>query len=181
MIHLLPLDEAKLEGLLRDLEGGLRQLCSNGPEVGDFLLPVLQQALDFHRRVVSQPPWHGYLGVESEANRLVGICGFKGNPSATGDVEIAYGTVPGFEGRGYATGMATALVEIAFRSTEVRRVIAHTLPEKNASSRVLQKVGMVNVGEVMDPEDGKVWRWEIRRPEVDSHKPALQFSRRPTM
>jgi len=176
----LPLDEAKLEGLLNDLEGGLRQLCSNGPEVRDFLLPVLQPSLDFHRRVESQPPWHGYLGVESEAKRLVGICGFKGNPGATGDVEIAYGTVPGFEGRGYATGMATALVAIAFGSPDVRRVIAHTLPESNASGRVLQKVGMANVGEVMDPEDGKVWRWEIRRPEVDSRKPALHFSRRPT-
>jgi RimJ/RimL family protein N-acetyltransferase len=164
MIRLLPLDEAKLEELLLDLEGGLRQLCSNGPEVRDFLLPVFQQSLDFHRRVESQPPWHGYLGVELEEQRLVGICGFKGSPSATGDVEIAYGTVPGFEGRGYATGMATALVEIAFGSPSIRRVIAHTLPESNASGRVLQKVGMANLGEVMDPEDGKVWRWEICRP-----------------
>lgn len=165
MISLLPLDEAKLEELLRDLEGGLRQMCSNGPEVGDFLLPVLQQSLDFHRRVAGPPPWHGYLGVKSDAKRLVGVCGFKGNPSASGDVEIAYGTVPRFEGRGHAAGMAAALVALAFGSPEVRRVIAHTLPESNASGRVLQKVGMANLGEVMDPEDGKVWRWEIRRPE----------------
>src|SRR5688500_14708661 len=123
MIHLVPLDEAKLEELLRDLDGGLRQLCSNGPEVGTFLLPVIQQALDFHRRVRSQPPWHGYLGVESEGKRLVGIGGFKGNPNAACEVEIAYGTVPGFEGRGYATEMARALVEIAFRSPTVRRAI----------------------------------------------------------
>ena len=164
-IRLLPLDEVKLEGMLRDLEGGLRQLCSNGAEVSGFLLPLLQPSLDFHRRVASQPPWHGYLGVELEENRLVGICGFKGNPGATGDVEIAYGTAPRFEGRGYATGMAKALVEIAFGSPSVRRVIAHTLPESNASGRVLQKAGMTNVGEVMDPEDGKVWRWEILRPD----------------
>lgn len=166
MIRLLPIDDAKLEGLLRDLGGGLRQLCSNGPEVGDFLLPVLQQSLDFHRRVGSQPPWHSYFGVESEEKRLVGVCSFKGNPNAACEVEIAYGTVPGFEGRGYATGMATALVAIAFGSPDVRRVIAQTLPENNASGRVLQKVGMANAGEVMDPEDGKVWRWEIRRPEA---------------
>lgn len=166
MILLLPLDEAKLEALLRDLEGGLRQLCSNGPEVRAFLLPVVQQSLDFHRRVPSQPPWHGYLGVESEWKRLVGVGGFKGNPNAAGEVEIAYGTVPGFEGRGYATGMATALMAIAFESPDVKRVIAHTLPENNASGRVLQKVGMANAGEVMDPEDGKVWRWEIRRPKA---------------
>lgn len=163
-IRLLPLDEAKLEELLRDVEGGLCGLCSNGREVRDFLSPVMQQSLDFHRRVASPPPWHGYLGVKSDAKRLVGVCGFKGKPSAMGEVEIAYGTVPGFEGRGHATGMAAALVAIAFKSPEVRRVVAHTLPECNASGRVLQKVGMTNVGEVMDPEDGKVWRWEIRRP-----------------
>jgi RimJ/RimL family protein N-acetyltransferase len=163
MIRLVPLDEVKLEELLRDLDGGLRQLCSNGTEVGAFLLPVVQQALDYHRRVRSQPPWHGYLGVESEGKRLVGVCGFKGNPNAACEVEIAYGTVPGFEGRGYATEMARALVGIAFGSPAVQRVIAHTLPETNASCRVLKKVGMRNAGEVMDPEDGKVWRWEILR------------------
>ena len=103
--------------------------------------------------------------MESEGKRVVGVCGFKGNPNAACEVEIAYGTVPGFEGRGYATDMAKALVEIAFGSPAVRRVIAHTLPETNASCRVLQKVGMRNVGEVMDPEDGKVWRWEILRPD----------------
>ncbi len=165
MIRLVPLDEAKLEELLRDLDGGLRQLCSNGPEVRAFLLSVVQQSLDFHRRVRSQPPWHGYLGLESEGKRLVGVCGFKGNPNAAGEVEIAYGTVPGFEGRGYATEMARALVGIAFGSPAVRRAIAHTLPENNASTRLLQKIGMRNAGEVMDPEDGKVWRWEILRPD----------------
>jgi ribosomal-protein-alanine N-acetyltransferase len=166
MIRLLPLDEATMEGLLRDLEGGLCQVCSNGPEVGAFLLPVVQQSLDFHRRVPSQPPWHGFLGVESEGKRLVGVCGFKGNPNAAREVEIAYGTVPGCEGRGYATEMARALVKIAFGSPAVRRVIAHTLPERNASTRVLQKAGMRNAGEVTDPEDGKVWRWEMLRPEA---------------
>lgn len=166
MIHLMPLDEPRLEGLIHDPDGGLRARCSNGPGIKAFLLPSLQQSLNFHRRVGSRPPWHSYLGVESEGNRLVGICSFKGNPTEAGEVEISYGTVPGLEGRGYATRMAEALVEIAFRSSAVRRVIAHTLPELNASTRVLQKAGLTFAGEVVDPEDGKVWRWEIARPTV---------------
>ena len=32
--------------------------------------------------------------------------------------------------------------------------------EANASTRVLTKCGFRHVGEVMDPEDGLVWRWE---------------------
>jgi RimJ/RimL family protein N-acetyltransferase len=30
----------------------------------------------------------------------------------------------------------------------------------NASARVLAKCGFRRVGEVIDPEDGLVWRWE---------------------
>ena len=163
-MNLSPVDEAKLESLLRDPDGGLREICSNGPAVKAFLLPALQQSLDFHRRVGSAPPWQSYLAIESQENQLVGGCGFKGNPNEAGEVEIGYGTVPGLEGRGYATRMAEVLVKIAFRSCSVRRVIAHTLPESNASIRVLRKIGMQQVAEVMDPDDGKVWRWEITRP-----------------
>jgi RimJ/RimL family protein N-acetyltransferase len=78
-------------------------------------------------------------------------------------VEISYGTVPKYEGRGHATDMARAMIGIAFASPAVRRVIAHTLPEPNASSRVLHKAGLTKTGEVIDPEDGRVWRWEIAR------------------
>jgi RimJ/RimL family protein N-acetyltransferase len=161
MMKLLPLDEAMLEKLLRDLDTGVRELCSNGTEAKGFLVPVLQHTLDFHRRVNSSPPWQSYLGIESPTNQLVGVCAFKSNPNAAGEVEIAYCTVPGLEGRGHATDMAKGLVEIAFESPAIRRVIAHTLPETNASGRVLQKAGLTNVGKVIDPEDGKVWRWEI--------------------
>ena len=34
------------------------------------------------------------------------------------------------------------------------------LPEATASTRVLRKCGFVHIGEVVDPEDGPVWRWE---------------------
>lgn len=164
MIHLLPLDETTLEGLLRDLEVGLRKICSNGQEASAFLSPMLLQARDFHRRIGSRAPWIGYLGIESESDRIVGVCSFKGNPDRAGEVEISYGTMPALEGRGFATEMAMALVRIAFESSEVRTVIAHTLPESNASGRVLTKTGLTLAGEVIDPEDGRVWRWEIARP-----------------
>jgi [ribosomal protein S5]-alanine N-acetyltransferase len=47
----------------------------------------------------------------------------------------------------------------------VQAVIAHTLAEINASNRVLQKVGMKFVAAVDDLEEGKIWRWQIRRDE----------------
>ena len=165
VIRLLALDESKLEELLGKPDATLAAMCSNSHEIKSFLLPLLKQSLDFQRRVGCRPPWHGYVAIEAEENRLVGICGFAGNPTDSGDVEIAYGTVPAFEGRGYATQMAQALQELAFQSPMIRRVIAHTLPEANASTRVLKKAGLSFAGEVVHPEDGRVWRWERAGPE----------------
>ena len=54
--------------------------------------------------------------------------------------------------------MAAGLVERAERAIEVRRVRAHTRPEKNASTRILEKLGFERIGEIIDPEDGPVWR-----------------------
>lgn len=58
-----------------------------------------------------------------------------------------------FGGRGVATVMAAG-------DPTARVVCAHTLPENNASGRVLAKNGFAKLGEVVELEDGLVWRWE---------------------
>lgn len=107
------------------------------------------------------PAWGGYLALEGTTRRAVGTCGFKGGPDADGAVEIAYYTFPGEEARGVATAMAAALVDVARGGVpQVSVVRAHTLPERNASCRVLEKAKFQRAGNVIDPEDGPVWRWE---------------------
>ena len=64
---------------------------------------------------------------------------------------------------GLATEMAKALIEKAFESDEVSYVQAHTLAVENESRSVLKKCGMTKMEELEDPEDGKIWRWEIRK------------------
>jgi RimJ/RimL family protein N-acetyltransferase len=109
-------------------------------------------------------PWiHGFTLVHQASGQIVGQCGFKGPPDADGMVEIAYGVAPEHQGQGYATEAADALTNFAFRQDHVRTVRAHTLPEVNASTRVLTKCGFEPIGEVIDPDDGRVWRWERRR------------------
>jgi RimJ/RimL family protein N-acetyltransferase len=104
-------------------------------------------------------PWmHGFSIVHRDTGRTIGGCGFKG-PPADGVVEIAYSIDPEHQGNGYATEAAAALTNFAF-AQNVRTVRAHTLPETNASTRVLTKCGFRHVGPVIDPEDGPVWRWE---------------------
>ena len=97
---------------------------------------------------------------------IVGSCAFKGRPAKDGTAEIAYFTYPDFEGQGYATSMARKLVEMAQASGEIKRVIAHTLPGSKASGRVLEKAGLQFAGEIEDPEDGTVWRWQLSSSEA---------------
>ena len=107
-------------------------------------------------------PWtHGFAIVERESKAIVGGCAYKGPPDENGIVEIAYGVEPAFRKRGYAREAAAALVTYA-TDAGVRLVCAHTRPDNEASARVLESCGFECLGEVMDPEDGLVWRWERR-------------------
>jgi len=124
-------------------------------EVSPEWLAKLQSATAFD-------PWtHGFGLVHVASGLVIGACGFKGPPEADGAVEIAYGVVPDYQGKGYATEAARALVDHARDSGQVGTIRAHTLPEPNASTRVLAKCGFKQVGEFNDPEDGLVWRWEL--------------------
>lgn len=113
------------------------------------------------RTLQDSDPWRlGFAVVHRESRCVIGSAGFKGAPDSEGTVEIAYGIVPSFEGRGYATQAAKALVAYAIESGSVQTVRAHTLPTPNASTKVLKKCGFTFRGDVVDPEDGPVWRWE---------------------
>ena len=106
----------------------------------------------------TRPRHLGYLVVEGETQQMVGTCSFKG-PPAGGAVEIAYFTFPGFEGRGIGTAMAQFLLEQAAAMPGVDKAVAHTGPERSASTRILEKVGMTLAG--ASEEDGTaVWAWE---------------------
>jgi len=106
-------------------------------------------------------PWEfGYTVMRSESKQLVGGVSFKGAPGPDGIVEIAYGIDEEFRGRGYATEASAALVTFAFADPRVRTICAHTAPGAAASSRVLEKCGFTRVADVVDPEDGLVWRFE---------------------
>ena len=43
-----------------------------------------------------------------------------------------------------------------------RAVTAHTLAEENASTKVLQRCGFTRTAELIDPDEGPVWRWELQ-------------------
>jgi RimJ/RimL family protein N-acetyltransferase len=76
-----------------------------------------------------------------------------------GKVEMAYFTFPGYEGRGIGTAMARFVLDRARLLPDVKWITAHTAPEHNASTRILEKIGMRFVCE--ETEDGvPVWLWQ---------------------
>ncbi len=127
---------------------------SGNEEVPRALFEQTRTFLAAHPR---PDPWGSYLVYAGDT--AVGVCAYKSAPDAAGGVEIAYSTAPAYEGRGYAKAMIAALYDLASRN-RASLVLAHTLPEENPSNRALRRQGFTFAGEVMDPEDGRVWRWE---------------------
>jgi [ribosomal protein S5]-alanine N-acetyltransferase len=159
-------------GLLEFIPGTRRTLALLASEPEEFAAQfnvalhdaaqsVAEHSLQFLKSFPyeTRPRNLGYLVVEGESQQLAGTCSFKG-PPADGAVEIAYYTFAGFEGRGIATAMARFLLDQASRMPGVTKVVAHTLPENNASTHILEKLGMTLTG--VGEEDGiAVWRWEL--------------------
>jgi RimJ/RimL family protein N-acetyltransferase len=105
-------------------------------------------------------PWtFGFAVVGPEGGEVIGNASFKG-PPVDGAAEVAYAIVPAWQGKGFATAALGKLIVFAAADGRVRRLCAHTLPENNPSTRVLAKNGFTKTGEVVDPDDGPVWRWE---------------------
>lgn len=135
--------------------------------VPDALTPIIREVATAHHWLYNETgatePWIAYLAREGAGHTspVVGVCSFK-RPPQDGIIEIAYFTFPDHEGRGVGSSMTAALLEIASRHPDVSEVTAQTVPEVNASTRILKRMGFEHLGSGEDPEDGPVWRWSRR-------------------
>jgi RimJ/RimL family protein N-acetyltransferase len=129
--------------------------------VGDAVSPTWIAQL---RATHAGDPWiHGFAVIHQGTGAVIGNASFKAPPDTDGMVEIGYGIVPTYQGRGYATEAARALVALAFEHDRVSIVRAHTAPTPNDSTRVLAKCGFKFTAAISDREDGLIWRWDRSR------------------
>lgn len=108
-----------------------------------------------------QPPYGERAVVHQATAQLIGACGlvpcldaFEQLPAlapaaapatdwlSTPEVGLFYAISPAFRGQGYATEAAQALVDYAFRSLRLKRIIATTTCDNAASMAVMRKLGM---------------------------------------
>ncbi len=150
----------RLDLVLEPTEAVLARIAAMPPADQAEVSPVWLARL---RALPAPAPWtHGFSLVERATGLEVGSCGYKGPPDEDGVVEIAYGVAPPHQRRGYAREAARALSDFALGTGGAVCVRAHTRRDHAASERVLLACGFTCVGEVMDPEDGAVNRWELR-------------------
>jgi [ribosomal protein S5]-alanine N-acetyltransferase len=112
------------------------------PHVYDFLLTQLAEHPD-------QLGWPRYVSFVAEDGRrmLIGTLGAFATVADPSVCEFGYEILPPYEGRGFATEGAKALIEYLRRDERIEGLIAHTLPPNPESIRVMEKCGLTYDGE----------------------------------
>ena len=109
--------------------------------------PAIRWMLALVERLPTDAPWRMYyILLPGTPSLVIGTCGYKGLPDTDGAVEIGYSVLNDHWRCGYASEAASALVASAWRHG-AQQAIAETYPALTASRRVMEKCGMVLVGQ----------------------------------
>ena len=76
-----------------------------------------------------------------DSDTPIGICGLIKRDTLA-DVDLGFAFLPQFRAQGYAREAAAAVLDYGRTSLRLKRVVAITLPDNDASTRVLQSVGL---------------------------------------
>ena len=90
--------------------------------------------------------WGMFEIILRDTGEVIGDIGFHGPPDEAGTVEIGYGIVEQYRGRGLAAESAVAICGLAWSRPEVARIIAHTEEGNAASAGVLRHAGFREAG-----------------------------------
>jgi len=155
-LGLKPMTSEIIEAALNNLSSLEKAIQSHVLE--DFLEPVYTQRvlpIRLHKTMVNPDlaEWYGFI-VELESNTVVGTMGFKMPPDEEGLIEIGYGIHHTFQGKGYATEMAVALIDWAFQQKNVKGITAtNVLKNNHPSIKILEKLGMQVVQQTAEKID----------------------------
>lgn len=126
-----------------------------------FDTPGLEWAAEHLAHDPAGVGWYGWAllanGGERAPPRLVGIAALIGRPDDDGDVELAFGLLPEFRGRGYG-GETVRTLALWALANGARRVVAHLDAEDAHAARTLAKSGFADTGHAPYPG---VARWAL--------------------
>jgi RimJ/RimL family protein N-acetyltransferase len=135
-----------------------------GPRDYDNLIMVFEQDAAAHDRN-SYDLW---TLVEKSSEKVIGHCGLT-DKDVEGELEIELVVVLAREawGKGYAREISNALLEFAFTTANLERVIALVNPENSTSARLAQSVGMHFERQVVRPGGALRDVYAIERPPLN--------------
>jgi [ribosomal protein S5]-alanine N-acetyltransferase len=102
-----------------------------------------ERTREFLRRNLGHWTEHGFglWLARSRSGQFVGRGGLRHvHVGGVAEIELAYALMPAFWGRGLATELATALLQIAFDQLAIAQVVAFTITTNVASRRVMEKL-----------------------------------------
>jgi [ribosomal protein S5]-alanine N-acetyltransferase len=102
-------------------------------------------------RMIEHQEQHGYslwAVTERQSGEVIGVAGLVLEEFVGPEVEVVYELQRDRWGRGLATEVARACLDVAFGPLGLPRVIALAYPENRPSVRVMEKIGMLPDGEV---------------------------------
>ncbi|KUM03225.1 GNAT family N-acetyltransferase [Chromobacterium subtsugae] len=111
-----------------------------------------------HLQAGQRPYWCLPFYMLDGEGRVVGACGFKGEPRA-GRVEIGYAVAPACRRQGAAAAAVRLLLQRARDSGEVAEVLAQVNPENQPSLAVVGKLGFLRGGVLVDEDDEPLLQW----------------------
>jgi len=163
-LKLIPCDTEILRSAIKGNENLAHKLKVIVPDNwSEFGIGILQYSLDRLLESEEENNWWMYFPIHKQDNKLIGSGGYKGKPTPDGTVELGYEIASDYRNRGLATEMTKGLIDNAFKDNRVKSIIAHTLGKESPSTKVLQKCGFMKAEEINDPDDGSIWRWQLKR------------------
>jgi RimJ/RimL family protein N-acetyltransferase len=110
----------------------------------------------------SEGDWLSAAVVERETGALVGDVALNWRSEQHKTGELGFIFMPGHQGKGYATEAARAILDWAFATIGLHRVVGRTEVRNTASARVLEKLGMRLEAQLVENEWVKgEWQSEL--------------------
>ncbi len=90
---------------------------------------------------------HGRWAVHTKPGfEFIGWCGLKTRPERN-EIDLGFRFAQTYWGHGYATEAAFASLKYGFEKLELHRIVGRAMPQNIGSLRVLEKCGMLYIGE----------------------------------
>lgn len=116
-----------------------------GPEIAKEIIQSLRQ--QFLEKKIGR-----FIVEEPKTKRVIGWCGLKWLEE-TDEIDLGYRFLKETWGKGIATEAALSCLDYGFNQLNFNRITAKVLPQNVGSIKVLLKLGMKDIGKVVEDDE----------------------------